>query len=160
MSKWERRAKQAGVGPQELLKAELPRVIQEASTSAEDLAFAFRNEGIEIDAPPPYSEEGLAIVESLYRQHYDELTDPELIERLMSLFLGQVVVLVHGGTWVVYPGTYYVYFPIVVQLRGQAKYVQPLLFCNEMAKNPHLLGAKQGRALRLFLRGLETHATP
>lgn len=159
MSKWARRAKQAGVGPQDLLGAELPRVKQEASTSAEDLAFAFRNEGIEIDGSPPYSEEGLCIVESLYRKHYDELTDPELIERLMSLFLGQVVVVVHGGTWAVYPGTYHVYFPIVVQLRGQARYVEPFLFCTEMAKNLHLLGAKQGRALTVFLRGLDTHAT-
>ena len=160
MAKWARRARKAGIKPKDLFIAELPRVKDEAATSAEDLLFAFQTEGVGIREAPDYSVEGLLTVEGLYRKHYKDLKEPEVIERLMALFLGQVVVIQHGGSWAIYPGRYHVYSPLVVQLKDQSKYIEPFLYCTELAKATGFVRARQGDSLAHIFLNLETYVTP
>lgn len=160
MAKWARRARLQGTKTGQAFEPELPRIKEEAAHSAEDLRFAFQTEGMGLVVTPPYTEEGLLEVEAHYRKHHAKLRDRELVERLLALFLGQIVVLQHQGEWVIYTGRHHVYFPIVVELGGSGRFIEPFLYCSDLAGPSNLIGAKQGRALTTFLRNRETHAHP
>jgi hypothetical protein len=159
MSKWARKAKLLGIGAPEVLKSELPRFIEEASRAVEDLIFAFECEGVKVPQKPTLDEEGLSIVERLYRKCSRNLKDRELVERLMGLFLGEVAIALHGGRWVIYPGRYHVFNPFVIELAQGKRYVQPLLLCAGLAEKAQVQGARDGTALVSFVRDMEKRST-
>lgn len=159
MAKWARRARKLGLGRADFFQDELPRVKEEAARSADDLQFTFQSEGISLDAPPTFSEEGLCVVETLYRRNYRSLSDPEQIERLLALLLGQVIVDRHGGSWVIYPGKFHVFSPVVVQLENESRFVEPFLFCTELF-DFRGDGARQCRSLARFVADRSNRATP
>ena len=158
MPKWTRKAKSLGITAPTAFGSSLAAVREEAARSNEDLRLALANEGISIEAIPPLTVESLDEIEALYRAHHETLRDVELIERLMALFLGQVVVERHGGEWVVYPGKYHTYSPFVVKLSSGDRFVDPFLFCGDLKGN-RVLGARSHRALSMFVRHRESRST-
>ena len=156
MAKRARRATRAGT-VRALGLDGLQDVEAQAARSATDLPFAFGAEGVDLGDPLALTTEGLDQVEAAYRRAHAHLKAKSDIERLMALFLGQVVVAQAKGEWVVYPGRMHVFSPFVVKLPS-GKYVQPFLWCADLGQK-QLVGSASGTSLSRFLASLEKHAT-
>jgi hypothetical protein len=157
MPKWVRRIKNKEAALSTLQAKQLTEVVAEAELCAEDLKFAFETSGIPITEPPDYTVDWLQKIEVMYRQNWQRLYDIALVERLIALFLGQVIVRTHGAKWAIYSGTHYVYSPIVVELPTIGKFVQPFLVCANLRQS-QMPGVLSGSVLVTYAANLEKNA--
>jgi hypothetical protein len=138
---------------------ELTALRYEASESPKSLHISFAEAGVTLP-PPTCDEEGLQSVESAYQTHYRELPEPQLVERLMGLFLGEVAVRRHGAQWTTYQGSYHTSGPFVVELPDGGRFLDPLLFCTGLTRKSRLIGAKESTSLRQFLADRDQRCFP
>lgn len=163
---WTRRAKQVidKVG-HAVLAGQLQEVLREASTVVSDLVSVYGSAGasgldLSLDAG------GLRLAEEHYRRlaaKVRSVAEPDvdlaMLERLLAIFLGQVLVAVHGARWAVYSGNYNVVSPVVIQLPS-GRYLDVLGFCSRLSEKRALDGASRSEALVRYANSSEKLSFP
>lgn len=162
---WKRRARAAiAAGDNRIFVASLDEVRSESATSAEDLELFYGSCGIagvhlqaELD--------GLCVAERHYRslaKQPDSLSEDlnlEMLERLLALFLGQVLIHTLDGKWSVYKGRYHSCSPIVIRLPSN-RHLDVFGFCKDLALKTQLNGASKSEALLRCVRSADKIAFP
>lgn len=150
---WARRAKQViDNAGHAVLAGQLQEVLREASTVANDLVSVYSSGGVSgIDLSLDAG--GLRVAEEHYRRlaaKARSVAEPDLdlamLERLLAIFLGQVLVALHGARWAVYSGNYNVVSPVVIQLPS-GRYLDVFGFCTRLSEKRALDGASRSEAL-------------
>jgi hypothetical protein len=80
--------------------------------------------------------------------------DRDQIERLLAIFLGQVLIEQQGGEWVFYRGKYHTVNPVVIKLPS-GKHVDVFGFCHDLYLANRVDGARTGEALVRFAQSAE-----
>ncbi|MFN3149088.1 hypothetical protein [Bremerella sp.] len=163
MPKWVERAKKVSQRSQQnLAAASLQEVVDEARSVANDIQFIIESSGQGVVQSIGYDNESIEAVEKFYRLAAKQPSSIpfgiEDFERLLSLYLGQVLVERALGEWTTYQGKYHVYFPIVIRL-SDGNHVDVFLFCQGLYRK-QVRGSLDGRALIKFLEAPGKLATP
>ncbi|TQV85814.1 hypothetical protein [Aliikangiella coralliicola] len=161
MSKWARKARKLGITQAKVSQHTLHHTINEAKGSLESLEFIIGHTSCE--GSLSFDVSGLNTLEYFYRsrlftnERLNEFPD-ETVERLMGLFLGQILVE-HGiGYWATYEGRHYVAYPHVIKLnQPKSTYVDPVSFCDGL-RNKSVDGNQSMSSLRLFFENVESRS--
>lgn len=166
MPKWAKRAKAAmgKQGASHFQQASLDERIEQAERIVDDIRFVMESSGsssngIELTAA------GLDRAEAFYRSAIKAGGNNPIelgvdnFERLLAVMLGQCIVALKGGKWVVYEGPHHVLDPVVVQL-SNGKHADVVMFCMSLSQKPGVAGANRGQALSSYLDNVERMAFP
>ncbi|WP_145455561.1 hypothetical protein [Gimesia panareensis] len=140
---------------------------KEAKTVADDIRFIMENSGADVKEEIGFDDESIITVEQFYRSSLQpsvsqqppaSLFIVEDFERLLSLYLGQVLVERAGGEWVQYQGKYHVVNPFCVKLPSQ-KFVDVFLFCTNLHQK-QVDGSRNNQALLRFIENVDKFVIP
>ena len=133
----------------------LEQVLDERGSVRDDIGFLLSSAGV--DAPfgsLSFDNGGLRLVEESYWRLVEVSNEEivEIYERKMAIFLGECLIESYGGEWIAYSGNEIVFSPVVVKIDVTGLHHDVFLLCSDLRRKPHVLGQKQYRALRNFLK--------
>jgi hypothetical protein len=149
--------KRSGSGQRpKAFKKQLDEISKEASRSADDIRFLMESSGQPLSSELNYSIESLDEVEWRYRElaRSPDRMMPGFslgdLERLLSLYLGEVLLRLYGGEWSVYHGRFRTFSPFVVRIGPEQKAVDVFLIADHLHQKTNMMGARSGSALRKY----------
>ncbi len=128
----------------------------ESLKSNKDLKFALEIFGSEFSKDLDFSPNSLQEIETKYRFIHQNLdkNDRDLLERLIALYLGQVLVRNKQAYWEIYEGKYHTLSPITININK--KNLDVFGFCQNLTTNKNLKGAKSNNSLLFFYEKAES----
>ena len=154
MPKWVRKAQSLGIAKQGLRNqfshSTLKDIIAESGNAMGDLQFVIDHTSFSANLTEDTA--GLITAETFcrnteaWKQRVESFPD-EQVDRLLALFFGHVFTKHERGSWVVYPGKYHVYHPVVIELAEHPRqYIEPFLYCSGI-RTKQLQGAHENKSL-------------
>lgn len=143
-----------------ILSAQLLELKQEAENAIKDLRFVLESHGASFNNSLTYTVEAVSEAEKQYRMVFSNpktanVEGRELVERLLALYLGEMLIAVYSGCWCIYQGRYYSYSPFVINIASINKNVDVFGFCSKLIEKKGLDGAKEAVALERFIMKAE-----
>jgi len=141
----------------------LQQIDSERATVLSDIVFVLESSGVSVDRALGFDYLSAQTIERSYRSlvRSRSLSDEDLrvLERLIGIFLGELIVLENkNAAWGIYRGPYDVYSPIGIKLEG-SQFVDVFLFCDDL-QGKSVAGREDCTALECFVRAAAEVSTP
>lgn len=141
----------------------LQQLDNERATVLNDIVFVIESSGVRVDRALAFDYLSAQTIEKIYRSLVRSRVlsgeDLRVLERLMGIFLGELIILQNkNATWAIYRGPYSVYSPIGIELDDN-KFVDVFLFCDDL-QGKSVAGREDCTALECFVRDAGKLSTP